>query len=100
MRKQMSLLIAISFFLMSVGSALASEPIHEPWQRHAVWTNDYGQQDIGDGTTWSPGSADKTMGVSPTSDSDSMEMKSKDSRFDFVQETKFYDFSKEKEDSA
>ncbi|QPJ65127.1 MAG: hypothetical protein G3M78_06880 [Candidatus Nitrohelix vancouverensis] len=100
MRKLMSLLIAISFFLMSVGSALASEPINEPWDRHAVWTKNYDQQDIRDGTDWSPGAMDEARGESSSGDSESMEMKSGDSGFDFVQETKFYDFSKDQNDSA
>lgn len=101
MKKLMVILIALSFFAIGSGSALADEPETSNWDEHAVWSKWYDQ----DGNRL-PQNPDLMGSNSASERKVSTKTPAKLSRvgeaaeFDFIRETKTYDYSKDRGDSA
>ncbi len=83
--KKLSLwLIAISFCLLSAGTALAEEPKTDVLDRNAVWTNKSGI----DEATYSNNGSSRQVSVKKIEPG---HMNGKAMEFDFIRETKSYD---------
>ena len=94
MKKWFAFLIVVSFLFAGSAVSFASEPV--PFDRHAVWSNwDYekGKRVTGERNT--EGSESRTPEPAQTRMIDKKGMDSKTTPFDFIKETKVYDYSKE-----
>ncbi|GJL77290.1 MAG: hypothetical protein NPINA01_02790 [Nitrospinaceae bacterium] len=101
MKKLMVLMIAMSFLIVGSVSALADEPEAKNSSRHAVWDDWF--DDKGDRLTGALGTADSTGEMErkvSTQTSDKSEMQDKKGEFDFLNETKTYDYEKDRGNSA
>lgn len=101
MKKLVVLMAAICFAIISGGNVLADEPSIDTLNRHAVWTNWYDddgsrlpQNSIA--TTSGP-DVDRQVSIQPM---DKFEMKDEVRDFDFIRETKYYDYTEDHGDSA
>lgn len=101
MKKLMALMIVMSFFVVSSGSALADEPATIPMDRHAVWTKWFDENG-----NRLPGKL-SVMGSTPgvelkisTPDLNKSKMKGKVAKFNFIRETKTYDYAKDRGNST
>jgi hypothetical protein len=97
MKKLSLLLISIFFCLLSAGNAMAVEPQTDVLDRNAVWTNNTDTNAKTDGTM-SFGNENSTQ-VS-TKSVKSKKMNGEVMEFDFIRETKSYDHSKDRGNSA
>jgi hypothetical protein len=96
MKKLSVMLIAISFYLFSTGSALANKPEIDDLERHANWSKIYDdkkQTDVTNSKTDSKGSNPMKPSMKSAF---SGQGKSEGADFDFIRETTTYDHSKDK----
>lgn len=105
MKKLSSLLIAISFCIMSVGNVFANDSQVNVVDRHATWTNWFDENGNRLPDTISKMNADR-MRSEKASVGESVQVGMKDGsrgetkQFDFIQETKSYDYSKDSRTST
>ena len=101
MKKLMVLMIVMSFLVMGSGSAFADDPANLPLDRNAVWSkwfDDSGNRIPGTVDVSGASSKDEqkvshwTTGIS--------KMTRKGAEFDFIHETKVYDYGKDRGNSA
>ncbi len=101
MKKLVVLMIAAAFCVVGSGVALADEPAPLEWDRHAVWTKwseeDGNRSPDKPGTMETPSGAKENVTIHTTSNMDRTDFVS---GFDFIRETKEYDYSREKGNSA
>ncbi|MFQ5451842.1 MAG: hypothetical protein ACE5E9_14550 [Nitrospinaceae bacterium] len=101
MKKIFALLIVVSFVVMGAGSAFAADPIMKTLDRHAVWTKWYDENGnrISENISMTASTGNSPQTVSAKSiKSDEMGQKVK--KFDFVHETKYYDYAKDHRNST
>ncbi len=97
MKKLSAMLIAISFCILSAGSALANDSQMDTLDRHAVWSNWFDENG---------NRIQKTLpdmdNISQTASTESGKVKGMErtGEFSFIQETKSYDHAKDKGSSA
>jgi len=101
MKKLSGLLIAISFCILSAGNALANDFQMDAWDRHAVWSGWFDEKGnrLPDTVKSMTSDPDTTQRVS-TETAKGRSMDEKDKRFEFIRETKSYDYAKDKGPSA
>ena len=105
MKKLSALLIAISFCILSAGNVLANDSQVNAIDRHAVWTNWFDENGNRLPDTIAKMRSDRmkperasTGGSTQAGMEGGMGSKSK--LFDFIQETKSYDYSKDSKNST
>lgn len=101
MKKLSALLIAISFCILSAGNVLANESQVDPIDRHSVWSNWFDEKG-----NRLPDTIDKMKSGRETPQKVSTEANmatgrdKKSGSFNFIQETKSYDHSRDKGQST
>ncbi len=101
MKKLSALLIAISFCILSAGNVLANDSQVNVVDRHAVWTNWFDENGNRLPDTIAKMRADR-MKPERASKGESIQagmgggMGEKGNKFDFIQETKSYDYTRDK----
>jgi len=96
MKKLSALFIAMTFCILSAGSAVASDSQMEILDRHAVWSDWFDENGNRLPDTIEKMNSDRSTperASSETVKGDGMDEKGR--KFDFVQETKFYDYAKD-----
>ena len=99
MKKLIILMIAACFMIMSSGTALADKSGNWATEKHPVWSTWFDEDGdrISDRVGYS--SPDLEQNASPAS-MDKVEMSGENKIFDFIQETKTYDYERDKGGSA
>lgn len=101
MKKLSTLLIAISFCILSAGNVLANNPQVNRIDRHAVWTNWFDENGNRLPSTIEKMKSERESSqFAYTEKGGNRGMKSKTKIFDFIQETKYYDHAKDKDSST
>ncbi|MFQ5481625.1 MAG: hypothetical protein ACE5ER_02605 [Nitrospinaceae bacterium] len=101
MKKLMVLMIAISFCIFSAGNALADEPAISSLDQHAVWSKWFDH--AGNRLPENPGVMDSASAKAPTVQTQTTAQSNRTAglaEFDFIHETKSYDYSKDRGNSA
>lgn len=101
MKKILALLIALSFCVLTAGSALAEKPQTSVLDRHAVWTHWFDDQ--GNRISENYVKMDTDRGDTRQVSTGSMtreKMGNKPAEFDFIHETETYDYAKDHGSSA
>lgn len=94
------LMIAISLCILSAGNALASNSKGDPLDRNAVWTNGSTEKNNHPPSSGNRMVSKATTGSKSSSVQSTKGMHEKKRDFDFIRETKFYDYQKEKNNSG
>ncbi len=101
MKKLSALLIAISFCILSAGNVMANDSQVNVLDRHAVWSNWYDENGNRIPDTIARMHEDRMKPERASTEAENeggMSAGTKD--FDFIQETKFYDYSKDSGNAA
>ncbi len=97
MKKMTALLIAISFCTLSAGSALAKDSPTNTVDRYAVWTNWFDESGKRIPNPLEDKDSESGVHAETTKSNDK---NSKNKSFDFIKETKSYDYNKDKDKSS
>jgi len=101
MKKLSALLIAISFCILSAGNVLANDSQVNVVDRHGVWTNWFDENGNRIPDTIARMHADRIKPErASTGSGNEGKMDANSKQFDFIQETKTYDYSKDRGNSA
>lgn len=97
MKKLMGLMVVMGLFVINSGSALATEPVPGNWDSRSVWSEWFDNN--GSRISEQPGAMETTGGMErkvSTGTSGGSEMKGEAREFDFIRETKTYDYTKDR----
>jgi|GEM_PF-1539888 len=101
MKKLMILMVAISLCVIGSGNAWATNPVPSIVDNHAVWTKWF--DDNGHRLPGTYGVTGSTPGVEKKISTQSLgkgKMKGRTAEFDYIHETKVYDYAKDRGNSA